>query len=139
MAKSRLEIILSLNDKASKGLGSVTNKLQKVGKVAAGVALGGVVALGAGVAGLVANTIPAASDLSEAANAVNVVFGDAADQVLDWGDKAVTQAGLASSAFFQMSAQTGAMLQNLGFDFQYRRRSGSRSHPGRSARGDRPA
>ena len=116
MATSNLDIIVGLTDKTGGGLGKINKNLQNVGKIAAGAALGGVVALGAGIALVVSKAVPAASDLKEAINAVDVVFEDNADQILEWGKTADTQAGLAQSTFAQMAATSGAMLQNLGLD-----------------------
>jgi hypothetical protein len=116
MAKSELEIIIGLTDKTKGPLGGLTKNLRNIGKIAGGVALGGVVALGAGVAKLASEAIPAASDLAEAINAVNVVFEDNADTILKWGKTAAETAGLSQAEFAQMAAQTGAMLQNFGLD-----------------------
>jgi phage-related protein len=116
MAKSELEIIIGLTDKTKGPLGGLTNNLKKVGLVAGGIALGGVVALGAGVAKAASIAIPAASNLAEAVNAVDVVFEDNADTILEWGKTASETAGLSQADFAQMAAQTGAMLQNFGLD-----------------------
>lgn len=112
----KLEVIILGKDQLSKTIGGIKTNLQSVGKLALGVAGGGIAALGAGFVGLATKAIPAASDVTESMNAVNKVFEENADIVLSWGKNAATQAGLAESAFFQMSAQTGAMLQNLGLD-----------------------
>lgn len=95
---------------------STTDKISKVGKVALGIGAAGFIAMAGGAFLLAKRAIPAASDVVESMNAVNKVFGDSSDVIIDWGDEAATQAGLAKSEFFQMSAQTGAMLQNLGLD-----------------------
>jgi len=60
------------------------------------------------------SAIKSASDLSESMNASNVVFGQAADKIKNFGEIAATQAGLSNRAFLQMGSQTGAMLQNFG-------------------------
>jgi hypothetical protein len=95
---------------------STTQKIQSVGKVALGIGAAGFIAMAGGAFMLAKKAIPAASDVVESMNAVNKVFGESSDIIVDWGDDAATQAGLAKSEFFQMSAQTGAMLQNLGID-----------------------
>jgi hypothetical protein len=95
---------------------STTQKIQTVGKVALGIGAAGFAAMAGGAFLLARKAIPAASDVVESMNAVTKVFGGSADVILDWGEQAATQAGLAQSEFFQMSAQTGAMLQNLGLD-----------------------
>jgi hypothetical protein len=116
MAKSELEIIIGLTDKTKGPLGGLTRNLQNIGKVAMGAALGGVAALGVGVVAVAKKAIPAASDLEEAVNAVNVVFEDNAETILKWGKTAAETAGLSQAEFAQMAAQTGAMLQNFGLD-----------------------
>jgi hypothetical protein len=58
----------------------------------------------------------AASDLTESANAVNVVFEDAAGVIHEFGKTAATEVGLAESEFNQLAAVTGAFLTNLGYD-----------------------
>jgi phage-related protein len=114
MAKSELEIIIGLTDKTKGPLGGLTRNLQNIGKIAGGIALGGVVALGAGVAKLASEAIPAASDLQESMNATSVVFEDAAKKVQDFGKTAAETTGLSAAEFNQMGAQIGAMLQNFG-------------------------
>lgn len=111
-----LRIIISADNKAEGPLGKVSATLGKVGKVALGVAAGGIAAVGAGVALVASKAIPAASDLNEAINAANVVFGENADVIHEWGQSAFESAGLSQRAFETMAAQTGAMLQNYGLD-----------------------
>lgn len=114
-----LQVLITASDKASSTFSKFSSGLGALGtagKVALGAVAGGIAAVGAGVALIASKAIPAASNLNEAMNAVNVVFGDSSQEIIDWGSKAASQAGLAQSAFFQMSAQTGAMLQNLGLD-----------------------
>jgi hypothetical protein len=59
-----------------------------------------------------------ASDLEESTNAVNVVFGDAANIIKDYSDQSAQMVGMSSSDFNQLSAVTGAFLKNVGFDLQ---------------------
>lgn len=59
--------------------------------------------------------VDAASDLNESVNAVNVVFGDAAEQIHEFGETAAETAGLSQKAFNELVTPIGAMLQNLGF------------------------
>ena len=117
MAKSSLEIILGLQDKTGGFKGPVA-ALQNLGKVALGVAAGGIAAVAAGVIALASKAIPAASDLNEAMNASSVVFGDAAKTIQDYGKIAADMAGLSAAEFNQMGAVTGAMLTNFGYGAQ---------------------
>jgi len=60
--------------------------------------------------------VQSSSNLSESVNAVNVVFEDAADIILDFGKTSSYAVGLANSEFNQLATTTGAFLQNVGFD-----------------------
>jgi len=85
-----------------------TSMAKTGGMLTAGVTLP-IVALGA-------VAVNSASDLEESANAVNVVFGEAAQTLHDWGTTASTSIGLTQADFNQLGAQTGALLTNLGLD-----------------------
>jgi hypothetical protein len=99
-------------EKAKQKAGSLSGKLDKAGKSmmkAGGIATAGLtVPIVAGL-GMATN---AASDLEEATNAMNVVFGDASGILEDYSQTV----GLAQSEFKQLGAVTGSFLQNLGFD-----------------------
>lgn len=110
----RIEIIITAKDDASKAFGSISGNMQKLGKVALGVAAGGIAALGVGVFAVASKAIPAASNLNEALNASSVVFGEAAGKIQEFGETAADVAGLSATEFNQMAAQTGSMLQNYG-------------------------
>lgn len=64
------------------------------------------------------SAIEASSNLAESTNAVNVVFGDAADTIHGFGETSAEMVGLSESKFNQLSATTGAFLKNVGFDLQ---------------------
>lgn len=91
-------------------------------------AVGGFTAFAAGATGAVlavrqladfgGDAIDAFSDLQESANAVNVVFGDSARIVEDFGETAATSVGLARSEFLELAARVGGQLQNLGLSTQ---------------------
>ncbi len=98
----------------SKVTSGITNSLQTVGKVALGVAAGGIAAIGAAVLTIGKSAITAASNLNEAVNASSVVFKDASGWIQDFGKTAAETTGLSAEAFNQMAAQTGAMLTNFG-------------------------
>lgn len=109
-----LRIVITGENKVGGALKSVGGALGNIGKVALGVAAGGIAAVGAGIGLVASKAIPAASDLNEALNAVSVVFGENASQIEEWGKTAADVAGLSQADFAQMAAQTGAMLQNFG-------------------------
>jgi len=63
-------------------------------------------------------TIKSASNLEESINAVNVVFGEGATQILAFGENAARSVGLANSEFNQLSTVTGALLQDVGLNMK---------------------
>lgn len=97
--------------KASDSAGGFGSTLAKVGKVAAVAGA----AIGAGMAVGIGKSIRAASDLNESINAVNVVFGKAAKQVLAFSEDAASKAGLSMRQFNELVTPVGASLINTGF------------------------
>ena len=76
-----------------------------------GLAIAGI---GASISALSGFSIKAASDLEESVNAVNVVFGDAASTIHQFGETSSRSVLLSQASFNQLSAQTGALLTNFG-------------------------
>ena len=96
---------------------NVERRLEKFSRRAtAGGALlagfGAAITVGVGLA------VKAASDLQESTNAVNVIFGEASDTVLKFGENSARAAGLATADFNQLATQTGALLTNFGSTLQ---------------------
>ena len=60
----------------------------------------------------------AASDLAEAQNAVNVVFGDSSNILKDFAKTADKTTGLSQKAFLGAATPIGAALQNVGLSSQ---------------------
>lgn len=86
---------------------------------AAGAAMSGGLAAGAlaaaaGIGVLGVKTVQSASAVNEAINAVNVVFGDAADTILEFSENSARAVGLAQSQFLQMAAGLGNISQGMG-------------------------
>ena len=102
----------------SSGLDAASAKMQNVGKSM--MRVGGMMTAGLTlpIVGAGAAMVKAASDLEESANAVNVVYGDSAKIIEDYGKTVATTAGMATSDFNQIAATTGAFLKNVGFDLQ---------------------
>ena len=75
----------------------------------------GLVGLGTAILGPLGLATKEASNLEESINAVNVVFGEGASTILEFGQNASTQVGLARSEFNQLATQTGSLLTNFGF------------------------
>ena len=88
----------------------IGERLRGIGFIAAG--------LGAPIAAFAGLSIRAASSLQESINAVNVVFGDAAETIHQFGETSAQTVLLSQAAFNQLGAQTGALLKNFGFSQQ---------------------
>jgi len=97
-------------EKSAKKTGGLTGKLTAM-KVAV-VAVAGVI-LSKFVQGI-KESITLASNLEESINAVTVVFGEGADGILKFGEKAATSVGLAASEYNQLATSTGALLKDTG-------------------------
>jgi hypothetical protein len=101
---------------AEKKAASFEKKLKKTGKTLTKV--GGIMTASLTlpiVAGF-KKMVDAASDMEQAAGAVNTVFGQSAYIIEDFGRRSATAVGLAESDFNQLAAVTGSFLQNLGYD-----------------------
>ena len=103
-------------DKAKKSAKNIGASLNKIG--ASMMKTGGIMTATMTVPIVAGMTkmVMASSNLNESVNAVNVVFEDAADIILDFGKTSSYAVGLANSEFNQLATTTGAFLQNVGFD-----------------------
>lgn len=79
----------------------------------AGVAVGAAAA-GFALASFAKQSIDAASDLEEQVNRTRVVFGDAADGVLDFGENAAESLGLSNRAALQAAGNFGIFFTEIG-------------------------
>jgi len=115
MASNVVEIILKLTDKASAEMEGVTKKFNalssKMSQAGKAMTLGVTAPLVA--AGAMA--VMAASDYEQAMGAVETVFEDAGDAIVEYSKKSSTAVGLSAADFSQLSVVTGAFLQNVGF------------------------
>lgn len=114
-----LFVKLGLDSKGYKsGLDSAMQKTSAAGKTM--MKTGAVMTAGLTVPliGAAVAATKMAVDLQESQNAVNVIFGDSASVIEEYGKTVARTTGLSTADFFQMSAQSGAMLQNLGFDLE---------------------
>ena len=79
------------------------------------IAIGAAAAVGAReIAQFLGDAVESATDLNESINAVNVVFGDAADQILAFGQNTSDAVFLAASEFNALATSTGNLLQGFG-------------------------
>lgn len=74
---------------------------------------GGAVVAGAAVGAFVKDSIRAASDLQESVNAVNVVFGDAADGIHALGEESVDSFGMSTSSFNEFAVRFSAFAEQI--------------------------
>lgn len=66
------------------------------------------------LAGLGVVATKAASDLGESINAINVVFGEAADTIHEFGKTSAETVGLSTRAFNDLVVPLGSVFQNFG-------------------------
>lgn len=112
-AKSTLEIIINGTDNFSKDF---ARSLDNVGKKLQGIGTALTVSVTAPLVAMGVKAVSAASDLAEAQNAVNVVFGDSAKIIQDYAKDSAKAIGMSAAEFSQASAVMGAFLKNVGFD-----------------------
>ena len=116
MAKTAILKVRIISDGSAAGSGfkTATGNLDKfekqVDKASKVAALAGGVVLG-----LAGKAVQAASNLEQAAGAVDSVFQGQAEAVHRLGENAATAVGLSSRAYQESAAVLGAQLQNLGF------------------------
>lgn len=135
MAQENLDVVVKLVDEASANIRRIQGELNTLGSSAqtaskktttsmedirrgALVAGAAMTAMGGGIVLAAKSAVESASDLQESINAVNVVFGEGAEQVLIFGENSAQAVGLATAEFNQMSAQTGALLKDVGLPME---------------------
>jgi len=125
---ARLIASLELKDNMSKGLASADRGIGKlegrlsnlgnaakrgVGQAAATIKTLGVVGA-VGAVGLIAKSVTLASDLAETTSKVGVVFGDASDEVLKFGETSAAAIGLSKNAALGAVATYGNLFVSMG-------------------------
>lgn len=98
--------------KGGRAIGGLTDSVKGLGKQVAGAFAA------KQVFDFIGDATNAAADLGESVNAVNVVFGNAADTIVNYGQTAATSVGLAATTFNSLATNTGALLTNFGFTQQ---------------------
>ena len=115
MPSTRLDIIINGQDKASGPLGRVTGALGGMAKIAGGVLMAQGIQKTVGfLTGLASASIDAASDLSETANKINVVFGDAAGSINDFASGAAAALGQSQQQALDAAATFGVFGKSAG-------------------------
>jgi len=103
---------------ADKKASDFKSKMSKIGTEMTKIGTGMTAGLTLPIVGAGTAAVKWASDLEESANAVNVVFGDAAGIIKDYSNQSAQMVGMSSADFNQLSAVTGAFLKNVGFDME---------------------
>lgn len=115
-----LELVIGLKDQASSGLGKISDALGSIGRLAGGVALGGVVALGGGLAAAVGSGLSFNNTLEQTTAKMIAFTGsqEEAGKVLDMVRSraaktpfAFNEMADAAAAFLPLSKQTGVALE----------------------------
>ena len=115
MNDKTLSIVIKAQDKASKVMASVGDKMEEISNKVAAAAKVAAVAVAAMAVAFSVNAVKSAIDLGESINAVQKTFGDASKKILEFGKVAAEQAGLSASAFNTAVTPIGAALRNVGF------------------------
>jgi hypothetical protein len=100
--------------KTASGMGAVLAGVGKAVGIGAAAGAAALVGAGAALAGFVASSIPAASDLSETVSKVGVVFGDSAQQVLDFGKSAANSLGMSQNTALAAAGVFGNLFRSMG-------------------------
>ncbi|NIQ98542.1 MAG: hypothetical protein GWN87_33695, partial [Desulfuromonadales bacterium] len=111
-AERRLDGLEGETKRAERGVGGLTRSARGLALVA-GAGMG----LSVAVRGM-SSAVTSASNLNESINAVKVVFGDAADTILDFSGDTTDAVFEAESAVNQMAVKTGGLLQVYGLSQQ---------------------
>lgn len=122
MSNNEVEIIVKSTDKTAQGFQSAKREasgfgdsLKRVGETAAGFFAANVVEKGLETfKNFVSGSVEAASNLGESINAVQKVFGDSQQKILDWGKSNAVSFGLSQRAFNELATPLGALLKNSG-------------------------
>lgn len=110
---NEIRIKVTADDQASKKLDGIKTAFGDIAKIAGGI----VVAQGLSkLPGLFTSATDSAIALGESTNAVQQIFDDSAQDIIDWGKANANAFGLARSEFQQMATPLGAMLKNAGLD-----------------------
>lgn len=110
----KLEIIITADDQVSGKLGGISDSLGNLGKkmTTAGKAM--TLGITAPLVAMGTMAVMAASDFEEAANKVDVVFGDAAGSIHSFADDAATSLGMSSAAALEAAGTYGNLFVSMG-------------------------
>ena len=122
MGDSNVNVILGAKDQASKvvtGLRGQFETFKRDAQMGFGIGAGfsafNMLSKGIGMAtDFMADAVSMASDLEESQSKVNVVFGDGAGIIHDWGETAAESMGLTKQAALEAAGTFGNFIQALG-------------------------
>lgn len=85
-----------------------------IAAIGAAVAIAGIAAIGSQLGA----SVQAASELEQSIGGVQAIFGEAADDMLRFGEQAAQAVGLSANAANQLGATLGAQLTSFGFSIE---------------------
>ncbi len=85
-----------------------------IAAIGAAVAVAGIAAIGSQLGA----SVQAASELEQSIGGVQAIFGEAADDMLRFGEQAAQAVGLSANAANQLGATLGAQLTSFGFSIE---------------------
>ena len=125
MADTNLQVRIGLEDNISSELkkiesnfgsfnSTLNNKIKNVGKSIEGLGSKMTILATTPIFTGGGFSLKAFSDLNEAINATNVVFGESSNKLIDFSKESAKAAGLSKRAFLQAGIPIGSLLQNVG-------------------------
>jgi len=112
-----LFVKVGVDDQASKGIGSISDKLKGGLATAAKVGAAAVTAASAAVGKLVKDSVQAYAEYEQLVGGVETLFKNSADIVQGYADQAYKTAGLSANEYMQtVTSFSASLLQGLGGD-----------------------
>lgn len=111
----KAEVELGLRDRLQRGLDAAAQRLRRFGTVVASIGAG-MTAMGGAILAPFITAITAASELEETMNKFNVVFGDNAGAMKEWGDSFAKQVGRSKTEVAGFLASNQDLLVPMGLD-----------------------
>jgi|GEM_PF-3328692 len=120
MATANLELVIGVVDNASSGLGSIGDKLGTIGKIAGGVALGGIVAIGGALVGTAAAGLGFNNSMEQATARLNAFTGDGAKtaEILEMVRERAAKTPFAFEEMAAAAASLGPVSRSSGVDLE---------------------
>lgn len=110
----KVEVVITADDKASSVFKSLGSNVAKFGKIAAGVALAGVLALSAAFGAFAINAIKSAGEVEETTSKLFATFGEETDALVDSISEFADITGRSRFELQEQVANLGAVTKALG-------------------------